>query len=151
MDQDAYRKTYNEINERACIFEKSIFSGMCKCSQAERFYLAEREGVHCKSDSANQLCSDLITTWREQSRFALKSNQQGEILSHANALRIQIGGIRGLYTLLHHQAPLPPTIEDIQELVNQAIETYKTIEKIPLQPIIQQIAAYKRRRHGFNK
>ncbi|PLY11854.1 MAG: hypothetical protein C0631_18525 [Sedimenticola sp.] len=151
MDQDAFRKTYREINERACVFEKSILSGLCKCSQSERFCLAEREGVHCNSDTAQQQCSDFVALLREQSRFALKSNQPGEVLSHVKTMRIQVGGMRGLYTLLHEEQPLPLAIEDIHGLLNLAIEAYESLDKIPLQPVIQQIAAYKGRRRRFDK
>ena len=151
MDQDAFRKTYREINERACVFEKSLLSGMCRCSQSERFCLAEREGVHCKSDEAQQLCRDLIDLLRTQSRFALKSNQQQALLSHNSTMRIQVGGLRGLYVLLNPDTSPPPAIGDIHGMITQAIETYQSLDQIPLQPIIQQIAAYKGRRDRSNR
>ena len=151
MDQDAFRKTYREINERACLFEKSILSGLCRCSKANRFCLAEREGVHCQHDNAQQQCAELIDLLREQARFALKSNQQGEVLSHAKSMKIQVGGMRGLHALLSPETQPPRVIEDIHGLINQAIATFHSLPQIPLQPIIQQIAAYQGRRRRFGK
>ena len=142
MDQDAFRRTSREINERACIFEKSLLAGLCRCGQAERFCLAEREGIHCKSDEAQQHCRELIDLLRTQSRFALKSNQPQALLSHNNALRIQVGGVRGLHTLLYPDIDLPPVIDDIHGLIQLAIATHQHLDQLPLQPIIQQIAAY---------
>jgi hypothetical protein len=48
MDQDAFRQTYQDINERFCAFEKAILTLQCQCSEAHKFCIAEREGVHCK-------------------------------------------------------------------------------------------------------
>ena len=74
MDQDRFRQTYREMNERACLFEKSILSGRCSCSQSSRFCLAEREGVHCVSDQAQDQCGDLLELLKHHARFALKLN-----------------------------------------------------------------------------
>jgi len=52
MDQDIFRRTYREVNERFCAFEKGVLTNNCECSQAERFCIAEREGVHCRADAA---------------------------------------------------------------------------------------------------
>jgi hypothetical protein len=145
MDQDAFRSTYREMNERACMFEKSNLSGMCRCSLAERFCLAEREGVHCKSDDAQQQCADLIGLLRQHSRFTLKSSDTGEVLSHNKSMRIQVGGMRGLYLSLNNGEEPPFQIEDIHGLVEQAMEQFGSLTELPFQEIIKQIAAYKGR------
>ena len=145
MDQDAFRSTYQEMNERACVFEKSNLSGMCRCSLAERFCLAEREGVHCKSDDAQQQCAELIELLRTHSRFTLKSSDTGEVLPHNKAMRIQVGGMRGLYLSLNPESEAPFQVEDIHGLVELAVEQFGSLDGLPFQEIIKQIAAYKGR------
>ena len=44
MDQDIFRRTYKEVNERFCAFEKGVLTNNCNCSQAEKFCIAERTG-----------------------------------------------------------------------------------------------------------
>ncbi|MES9871991.1 MAG: hypothetical protein ABW162_07375 [Candidatus Sedimenticola sp. PURPLELP] len=148
MDQDIFRKTYREMNERACVFEKSNLSGACRCTQAERFYLAEREGVHCKSEQAQEKCIDFMGLLRQQSRFALKSNDVSEVLPHGKAMRIQVGGMRGVYLAVHDEEEAPVQIEDVHSLLQRAIGKFGDLSKLPYQQIMIQVAAYKGRTRG---
>ncbi len=147
MDQDAYRKTYRQINERACLFEKCLFAGHAGCSQSERFNLAEREGIHCKSDEAQSQCAELLGLLRHHSRFALKSSDQSGVLSHAQALRIQVGGIRGLDLVMEKRREPALFVPDIYSLIRRACESHEKLSALPFNAIIQQIAAFKGR-HG---
>ncbi|MEL0585055.1 MAG: hypothetical protein AAES65_09295 [Candidatus Thiodiazotropha sp. (ex. Lucinoma kazani)] len=148
MDQDAFRRTYREMNERHCAFEKSLMARHCDCSQAKKICIAEREGVHCISDEAQQQCLELLDTLRLQARFALKSNNDNEVLPHGKAMRLQVGGLRGLFSALHPDQPIPDAIEDVFELINQAKETYRRLDNFPYQTLIQQVSAYKGRQRG---
>jgi hypothetical protein len=148
MDQDAFRRTYREMNERICAYEKSILSCHCDCSQAKKLCIAEREGVHCLSDEAQQQCLELLGTLRHQARFALKSNNEKTVLPHAQAMRLQVGGLRGLYSALYPDQPIPESIEDVFDLINRATATYGKLENLPYQRLIQQVSAYKGRHRG---
>lgn len=146
MDQDAYRKTFEQINERACLFEKCLFAGHAGCSQSEKFNLAEREGIHCKLDKAQTQCGEFLELLRHHSRFVLKASQESGVLSHAQALRVQVGGLRGLDQAMEKQQPATPFVPDIYTLVSQAREQYGDLESLPFNLIVQQIAAFKGRR-----
>lgn len=102
MDQDAYHKTYHSMNERFCLFEKGILTSQCSCSRSARFYLAERIGVHCDSDEGQHRCSDLLELLRHHARFTLKNHSRGA-LPHGQAMRIQIGGLRGVHAVLNNE------------------------------------------------
>lgn len=144
MDQDVYRKFYRDMNERFCLFEKGVLSGQCDCSQAEKFYLAEREGVHCKSAQGQLLCEELLQLLKQQARFTLKETDPTGVLPHAKAMRIQIGGLQGLSMVVNKdEKPIP--IEDIYSLVQQAVQLFERLELLPFQEIIKQIAAYRGR------
>lgn len=145
MDNDIFRKTYREVNERFCPYEKSILTNQARCSRAERFCIAEREGVHCKSDAAQQQCLDLLELLRQQSRFALKSSDNRSALPHAKAMRVQVGGLRGIYRVLHPDDPVPEPIPDIFGVIQAAREQAQGLERLPFQEIIKAVAAYQGR------
>ncbi|MBK5929697.1 hypothetical protein [Halochromatium salexigens] len=145
MDNHVFRETYSVINERYCPFEKSILTNQCACSRAERFCIAEREGVHCKADEAQARCVTLLDLLRAQARFALRTTDGRSALPHAKAMRVQVGGLRGLQALLHPEAEVPSTIDDIDAIVEAAIARFGRLEDVPFQRIVQQITAYRGR------
>ncbi len=144
MDQDAFRATYREVNERFCILEKAILTNQCECSVAEKFCIAEREGVHCKSDEGQQNCQEIIEVLREQSRFTLHQIDSGSgRLPHGKAMRIQVGGMRGLYHILNPQQDMPQPVPDIYKLVLRIKQHFSDLQQLPFNQIVQYIAAYK--------
>lgn len=153
MDQDAFRRTYREVNERFCAFEKSILTNQCDCSQAERFCIAEREGVHCRSDDGQAQCLKLLEILRREARFALRGepDQKRHALPHGKAIRVQVGGLRGIRAALAEAgegAPEPDgstEIGDIYAVVNAARQRFGTLERLPFSRIMQEIAAYRGR------
>lgn len=152
MDQDAYRRTYREINERPCVYEKSLLARYCGCSQSKKVCIAEREGVHCVSDEAQAQCNELMGNLRQQARFALKSNDAKGVLPHGKAMRLQVGGLRGLFQALHPDtAEIPHSIDDVFGLLSLARETFDGLEHLPYQILIQQVAAYRGRVRGRGK
>jgi len=146
MDNEVFRRTYRAINERFCPFEKSILTNNCGCSCGRRFCIAEREGVNCGSDAAQARCLELLDLLRRQARFALKATDERAALPHAKAMRIQVGGLRGLHAIVMPDAPIPETIEDIHGVIAAALDRFNTLAALPYQSIIRQIAAYKGRR-----
>mgnify|MGYP005853076061 FL=1 len=146
MDQDAFRSTYRAVNERFCAYEKAILTNSASCPLAHRFCIAEREGVHCGSDAAQASCIELLELLRCQARFALKTRDDRSALPHAKAMRIQVGGLRGIAAVLNPQEPVPARIQDIRGIVEAAIAAFGSLERMPFQEIIKQIAAYQGRR-----
>jgi hypothetical protein len=136
------------MNERICAYEKSILSRQCGCSQSKKLCIAEREGVHCLSDEALEQCQELLDALRQRARFALKSNNEKSALPHGKAMRLQVGGLRGLAFALDPKQPIPELIDDIYTLIKQATSVYGRLENLPFQTLIQQVSAYKGRRRG---
>lgn len=155
MDQDAFRETYQDVNERACVFERAILTLQCDCSRAERFCIAEREGVACKSAEGHARCAILVETLRDQARFALRdaAAEGGAALPYGKAMRVQVGGLRGLRALLDPAADTPDTVPDVYALVAQAVDSFGSLTALPYSAIMPHIAAYRgrirsRRRRG---
>jgi len=145
MDQDAYHKTYREINERNCLFEKGILANQCNCPQASRFYLAERIGVNCGYDEGQTQCNELLELLLHQARFTLKSTHELRALPHAKAIRLQVGGLRGLHSSLYPGEEVPIIIDDVFQLIRLAKKEFQSLEQLPFQEIIKQMAAYQGR------
>lgn len=139
MDQDAFRETYREVNENFCAFEKSVLINQCNCSKAERFCIAEREGVHCLSEEGQARCLDALSILRDHATFALRELTEGK-LPHGKAMRVQIGGMRGLNKLLNGDDTLVP---DVDAILQAAIQRWGSLEQLPFSEIMPSIAAYK--------
>ena len=152
MEEQEYRATYQEINQRRCIFEKAINSRRCTCKQSARFCLADREGVACNSDTGNRLCIELLDTMRRNARFSLQLTQAEGPLPHNKEIRVQIGGLLGLQRLLRPEQSSSNTVADIHGLVEQAISEFGQLEALPYDRIVQAIVSFqgrkKRGRHG---
>jgi hypothetical protein len=145
LDQDAFRDTYNAVNERICPYEKSMLTGNCACARAKRFCIAEREGVHCTADDAQGRCLEYLARLRTQARFALRTTDGRSALPHAKAMRIQVGGLRGVQAVLEPEAEQPRRIDDVDALLRAAIARFGGLAELPFGQIIQQVAAYKGR------
>lgn len=146
MDQDAFRQTYREVNEVFCAFEKSVLTNECKCSQAERFCIAEREGVHCRSEASQTRCLHWLNLLREQARFALHTEDERRLLPHGKAMRLQVGGMRGLLRQLANDPTL--RIDDVDATLAAAEGHYGTLEAAPFSEIMRDVAAYQVRKRS---
>lgn len=146
MDNEVLRRTYRDINERFCPFEKSILTNNCGCSRAWRFCIAEREGVACGSDAGQARCLELLDLLRKQARFVLKTMDGQAALPHAKAMRVQIGGLRGLHAVVLPDESIPETIKDIHGIIEAALARFRVLTALPYQPIIRQITAYRERK-----
>ena len=114
--------------------------------QTQTICIAERQGIGCEADEAQQQCQELLDTLRHQSRFALKIHDEHIPMAHSSALRVQMGGLRGLYAALYPDGSNPTMIANIFELVSDAKDRFGDFARLPFQVIIQHIAAYKGRR-----
>ena len=146
MDQDAFRQTYQQVNERYCAYEKAILTHQCNCSQARKLNIAEREATHCANDNAQVLCIQYLDALKKQARFALKLTTSTGVLPHGKAIKIQVGGLRGLQQVLHSELEPTAPIKDVSALIADAISTYAEIENLPFSRIMQQVAAYQGRK-----
>lgn len=145
MDQDAFRKTYREVNEVFCAFEKSLLTNQCRCSQAERFCIAEREGVHCRDEAGQARCLAWLELLREQARFALRTDEERRLLPHGKAIRLQVGGMRGLSDVLGNEAA---ATDDIDGALREAERRFDDLRNVPFSRVMRAVAAYQVRRRS---
>ncbi len=139
MDEQHYRNTYSSINPQRCVFEKAINSRVCNCDKSQRFNLADREGVACKSATALARCEELLERLHANARFTLQRLDVDQ-LGHAQEIKIQNGGLLGLYTNLTNTTQ--SNVNDIDSVVSAAENNYGSIKDFPYSKIMQVISAY---------
>lgn len=141
MDEQQYKNTYTRINPRRCVFEKAINSRVCNCGKAQRFNLADREGVACASINGLQRCSRLISLLRENARFTLRRLNVKD-LAHAQEIKVQNGGLLGLQSQLESRAVVK-IVEDINATVTAAEGKFAGLENLPYSQLMQVIGGYR--------
>jgi hypothetical protein len=146
VEENEYKSTYGEIASIRCEFEKALTNNKAKCSYSRHFCLADREGYACKSSELSANCRKLLEMLRENSRFILKMQQSSNQLPHNMEIRVQVGGLNGIQTLLTPEQR-DKKIEDIFDLVEQAEIEYGSLEKLPYSRIVQSISSYQGRKN----
>lgn len=146
MEEREYQSTYQALNQRRCVYEKAINARRCSCEQAARFHLADREGVACKSDEGNQMCTELLDTMRRNARFSLHLTHANGPLPHAKEIRVQVGGLLGLQQLLHPESSGADKVSNIHGLAREALDRYTRFRDLPYDVIVKAIVSYQGRR-----
>ncbi|MDH5443979.1 MAG: hypothetical protein OEY52_00390 [Gammaproteobacteria bacterium] len=145
MEENNYRDTYRSINPLRCVFEKSINTRRCHCSLSERFNLADREGVRCTVDLAQKRCTTLLETLRSKAIFTMQLTRIDGALPHNKEIKVQTGGLLGLQNLIDPAYDETLGIQDIHQLINQAIEIYKSTDEFPYNEIVRKVAKFEGR------
>ena len=151
MDQEEFRRTYRDVNERYCAYEKSFLTNECRCSQAERFCIAEREGVRCRDDDAQAQCIEVLALLREAARFALKSSSEDGVLPHGKAMKIQVGGLRGIRAAVDPESVTSAAVDDVHGLLCRAREAFGSLAALPYSEIMREVAAYQVKKRSRRK
>ena len=145
MDEKHYKETYSNINPNRCVFEKAINSRICNCEKSQRFNLADREGVACKSNTSLARCNALIALLHSNARFTLQRLDVDK-LGHAQEIKIQNGGLLGLQSELDVQGlvgiEVKGHVANIDAIIVRAEKEYSTIERFPYSKIMQMISSY---------
>lgn len=127
-------------NEDGCVFAKAILSRAAVCEQSSRRQVGEREIVACGSVVARFNCSTLAALMAERARFALRLPGPGRPLMHAQALKLQCGGLVGLQHVLELERP------EVQSMVGAALERYASLDTLPWEQIVRSLASWTPRR-----
>lgn len=144
VEENEYRSFYHSINQQRCAFEKSILSRRSNCRYAQRFNLADREGVACRETQAAALCQTTLKHMRDNALFALKLTRIDGPLPHAKEIKVQTGGLYGLQQILGKAESNVP-IADIIDLLQTAITQYGDIQALPYAEIARSIVQFEGR------
>lgn len=131
MDEAAFRQRLNTV--RSCLFAKTILSGCAGCSKSEKYSIAEREVVTCGSDKSHQRCTALRDLLRHNFSFALGRLQIDGSLPHAQEMRMQCGGLRGIQSVLDDNE----AVRDIDELLTLSQVKFGELSELPYSQIVR--------------
>ena len=141
MDENEYRQALTAIDPNVCVFEKAVFNPLCECRHAHRFCVAERQGIHCNSDSSRALCASLLDLLRENMRFLAHKTHLAGPLPHAQEARLQIGGLQAVQAAASGiEVSADSQVPDISLTVNEAADQFAQFKTLPLEKVVQHIA-----------
>ena len=148
MEEDEYKSTYSELASVRCEFEKALTNNQLKCSLANHFCLADREGYSCDSEESSKKCNKLLEKLRKKSSFVLKLQNVDSPLPHNMETRVQVGGITGLAKLVKTEveAQAKPLLEDINGIIKQVVNQFGSLDDLPYSEIIQSVVQFQGRR-----
>jgi hypothetical protein len=115
----------------ACVFAKALLARAAVCELAQRRAVAERDILECPSAVARTNCTTLAALLHERARFALRLPGPGQPLIHAQALRLQCGGLKGM------QRALEAPSADVHRMVGAAHERHGSLTDLPWEAIVQ--------------
>lgn len=145
MDEKEFKKTFRDFNDAPCIFAKAILRRCAHCSRSQRVFIAEREAVACKSPGARQRCAEVLAVLHEKATFALRLPQPEMVLPHGKELKVQCGGMLGLQQALLQQGEAAEVVDDIHDLLEEAIRDYSDVESFPYGEVVKGITRFKPR------
>jgi len=140
MDEKEYRAVYNEVNQNRCVFEKALNNRRCDCEKKQRFLIATREGVGCKSEVAAEQCTQFLNIMRQNARFSLKVVTVNGPMPHNKELQVQAGGTKALRDILFPEAKDEDV--NIYQVVSEGLNKYSTIDNFPYRDIVRGIVSY---------
>jgi hypothetical protein len=133
MDETAYRQALSATIPNACPFEKTILSSCAACLKAEKHNIAEREIVACNDKEALARCIALRDLLRHNFTFALGKPHIDGPLPHAQEMRLQCGGLKGLQSALDDS----DEVRDVSALVAMAQHKFGELADFPYAEIVR--------------
>lgn len=133
MDETAYRQILSANILSTCPFEKSILSNCAACSKAEKHNIAEREVVACNDKEALGRCIALRDLLRHNFTFALGRSHIDGPLPHAQEMRMQCGGLKGLQFSLDAS----DEVRDVASLLAMAQQKFGGLADFPYAQIVR--------------
>lgn len=144
MDEAAYRQKFAEVVARPCVFEKALLAGCVACECAQRMQIAEREAATCRDAASHSRCHELHDRLRHSFAFALGKIHDEEILPHAQEMRVQCGGLKGLQLVQSGVVE----VENVAVLSESALRQWGDWAGIPWSEVVHAAAQCYKGRHG---
>ena len=128
-----------------CVFANALLARAASCELSRRESLAERDLLVCSSAVARINCATLAALLHERARFALKLPPPARPLVHAQAMRLQCGGLAGL------QACLDEPVPDVHRMVGQSQARHGSLTALPWERLVAAIVAWQPRQRGRHR
>lgn len=144
MDKTAYMQAYVGVVPQPCAFRKGILARCVACAYMQKVDIAEREAITCKNADKLSRCNVLHEQLIHGFAFAQKRLSDDVPLTHAQSMQIQCGGLKGLQHIIDEQCE----VENVDALIDIALEKWEALEKIPYSEVVHVSAQCYKGRHG---
>jgi hypothetical protein len=144
MDENAFRRKLSEAIERPCTFEKSLLTRCVACERSGRVQIAEREAATCQNANSLSRCTELHGYLRHSFAFALGQVRDDAVLSHAQEMRVQCGGLKGLQYVLNDSSE----VDNVDALMESAVQKWGELAEFPYSEVVHATALCYKGRHG---
>lgn len=126
-----------------CVFEKAQLAVQAGCALVQRSLLAEREMVFCPDVGSHARCLELHDQLRRSFSFALGKTHDEE-LTHAQEMRVQCGGLKGLHQVLAGDCE----VRDTDGLAAEALRRWGDWQGVPWSEVVHAASSCYKGRHG---
>ncbi|GAB1234737.1 hypothetical protein UT5_11310 [Ferrigenium sp. UT5] len=132
MDEAIFRQRLQTLQQRHCPFQKAILSACVACARSDRVQIAEREVVVCDAEPSHRRCEELHAHLRHNFGFAVGVLHDELPLPHAQEMRIQCGGLRGLAAVV----AADPEVRDVDALLEQVLQRFQRLADIDFSIVV---------------
>jgi hypothetical protein len=119
-----------------CVFGKALLAHSAACECAARQAQGEWVAVDCTSPVARTNCTTLAALLHERARFALRLPAPDSPLLHAQALRLQCGGLAAL------QRALGDAGGAVHRTVMLAQQRHGSLTELPWNSLVADLVAW---------
>ena len=144
MEEVAFREIASGIVARPCPFAASILHSCVACLRAQRIRIAEREVVGCRESVGHSRCNGFHAHLRRRFSFTLGTLRNDGPLPHAQEMRLQRGGLKGLQRVLNGGME----VGNVDELLENVLWRWGGVHDIPYSDAMLAAALSCTGRHG---
>ena len=120
----------------SCAFDLALLAGCAGCSCAEKTPVGERIVVYCRARGKAESCESWLGYLRQNAGFAIPALRGSKPITHAQAMRLRCGGLRGLASQVGGRGD---TTGDVAGLVARLP---RDADAIAWEPVIREVTAW---------
>ena len=133
------------MRNNRCVFALPQIAEDFSCQYGELVTRRAGPDIACSSDRMCQLCSNLYEQFKIAGLAAFEYEDDLTQVPHSVWVKIQYGGLLGLQNTLDLQAG-QTAVANIATLVEQAVQNYECLERLPYQDIVPVMREFRMRR-----
>lgn len=131
-----------------CAFNATLIGDQFGCRHSAHVTRRAGPDVACQSPTANVRCAALFERLKQAALPAFGVEDDLLSMPHSVLVKIQHGGLLGLQRLVGGTPADPSAVTNIDELVEQALAHFQTLETLPCADLVRDMTSFKLRRRS---
>lgn len=133
------------MNDYKCSFVNALIKRDFTCQMAQNVTRRTGPDIACNSECASTACKKLLDSFKSNGLQAFGMEDNLLKTPHSVYAKIQFGGLQGLARDIKNTSEVE-CVDNIYQLVKQAIERYNCVENIPSKNYIEHMLRFKIKR-----